>query len=161
MKEMQLTRGLVALVDDEDYEWLTQWSWHATNHLGKSYACRSGRAPAKRAIYMHRVILNAPASMHVDHINGNLLQNTRDNLRLATRAQNLANRGKTIVSQSGFKGVYRQLNRDKWLVQIKADGVVHHVGMFLDKEDGARAYDQAARIFHGPFAHLNFPEISS
>jgi hypothetical protein len=94
--------GLVALVDDADYDWLSQWNWTAisTHRKNGGYAVRMEN---QKMILMHRQILDAPEGAEVDHINGNGLDNRRSNLRFATRRQGQANRRLFTNSKSGFK----------------------------------------------------------
>lgn len=86
-----LTQGKFALVDEADYEWLNQWNWQLSN----GYAVRSRRIPKgkRQAIYMHRVVCNAPIGTEVDHLDSDGLNNRRSNLRIATTSQNQRNRG--------------------------------------------------------------------
>jgi hypothetical protein len=155
VKQIQLTKGLVALVDDEDYERLSSFKWKAHHR----YAARNVRRNGKfLTIMMHREILKAPSGMDVDHINGDRLDNRRSNLRLATRSQNTRNRKGNKNSISGYKGVGWHARCRKWQAAIKTDDKQLYLGLFDAPEDAARAYDAAARNLHGPFAKVNFPE---
>jgi len=107
---------------------------------------------------MHRLILNPPAGITIDHINGNGLDNRRENLRLAGRGQNQCNRGKQSNNTSGFKGVTWHKNLNKWEAGISISGKRYHVGFYKTPEAAARAYDDAAKKYHGEFARLNFPK---
>lgn len=91
--------------------------------------------------------------MHVDHINGDGLDNTRNNLRAVTPAENLRNQRLRKDNTSGFKGVSRHEGR--WRARVRVDGKYTHVGLFDSAEDAARAYDEAARNMHGIFARTN------
>src|SRR6185369_4370410 len=106
MKEIQLTQGKVALVDDEDYEGLSAFTWHAyCNQNGGWYARSSSlsRKNGGKHLWMHRLILNCPNGKQVDHKDGDGLNNQRYNLREATQAQNMYNMGLRADSKSGFK----------------------------------------------------------
>jgi hypothetical protein len=95
MKEIQLTRGQFALVDDADYEWLNQWKWFAQKHKDSYYAARTRsetETVTRGIILMHRVIMDTPDDMQVDHINHNGIDNQRLNLRNCTQQENLWNR---------------------------------------------------------------------
>ncbi len=153
MKEIQLTRGKVAFIDDDDYERVSAHKWHAATGVRMRWyaASRSGR------MRLHRFLLNAPNGMQVDHLNGNSLDCRRANLRLASHSQNLWNRSKASHNTSGFKGVIREARGGKkWCAQIVANKIHYHLGTFNTPEEAAWAYDDAALRLHGEFARLNF-----
>ncbi len=157
MKEIQLTKGKVAIVDDADYEWLNQWKWHAGSGRGTIYALRkSGKRPFMKTICMHRLIMNTPNGMEVDHINMNGLDNRRKNLRNCTRIQNARNVKILSTNHSGYKGVSWSKFANKWSAYINIDGKKSHLGYFCIVQDAARAYDKAAKEFFGEFARTNF-----
>jgi len=159
MKEIQLTRGYVAIIDDDDFKWLFGFKWHVQPK-------RNGRACAVRGIvgengkraleYMHRAILNAPKHFFVDHINGNALDNRKENLRLCTNAENLKNRGPQKNNKTGFKGVSKNSDGKTFIARIRCSGKQITIGYFASPEDAARAYDKEAIKLHGEFAWLNF-----
>ena len=108
---------------------------------------------------MHRQILHPPGHLFVDHINHNGLDNRKANLRPATCAQNNYNRIHLRKSQSSkYTGVSWQKQSKKWMVQIRYKGRRIFLGLFEDEIQAAKAYDKAAKIYHGEFASLNFPE---
>lgn len=151
MKTIQLTKGKEALVDDVDYQLLQYLPWHAEG-IKKLYACHGtfGR--------MHRFIMMADDDMEVDHIDGNSLNNQRNNLRLCTHKQNCQNKGKSKKGSSKYHGVYwNKVNRN-WIARIKPDWKGIHIGSFKIEEDAARAYDKEAVKYFGEFANLNFKE---
>jgi len=157
MKMIPLSQGEHAVVDNDVYEYLIQWSWCA-DFMGNSfYAARGeGRWPHRKLVLMHRVIADAPTGMDVDHINGNGLDNRRENLRVCTHAENQRNRRKNKDNTSGFKGVFWHKNRKRYQAQIKICGKKIHLGYFLDPAEAAHAYDEAAKKYFGEFARLNF-----
>ncbi len=157
MRTISLTRGYSAIVDDDDYETLAKHKWYATVCKHTVYAMRREGGGDRRCHYMHRDILSATGSIMVDHIDHNGLNNSRANLRLATRSQNLCNRRSKEGSASRYLGVGR--NRDKWVARIRKGGKQRTLGYFSDEADAARAYDTAARELHGEFARPNFPEL--
>ncbi len=149
-----LTRGLQAMVDPEDYEWLRQWRWRAWfSRDGTVYATTKIDG---RIVFMHRLIMNPPPGMVVDHIDGNGVNNCRRNLRNCTRAQNIHNVPK-YRGASRFKGVCRS-TRDRWLASILIDGHHAYTGLFDNEVEAAHARDRWAFVLHGFFAWLNFPE---
>lgn len=155
MREIELTRGHVTLVDDTDYdELMSVGSWMAGLCSGKWYARREFQVGA------HRFIL----SMHtyltgwrlVDHINSDGLDNRRENLRPASPQQNAQNqRGRR--ASSGYRGVTMHKASGLWRTTIGIQGKTTSLGYFKDPKDGAVAYDDAAREHFGEFARLNFP----
>lgn len=157
MKEMPLTRGLVALVDDADYEWLSEHKWTASK---KGYAIRvvkHPKIPGKRiTVWMHRLImgLDREDPREVDHWDENKANNQRRNLRIANQSQNQHNRGAYANNKSGYKGVSWYKNYGKWRASIKINGVVKFLGYFDDPKIAHEAYCAAARVHHGEFANL-------
>lgn len=160
MRQIPLTHGQVALVDEKDAACLPSVKWHAIYNARtkKWYATASLQHGMKvRTVYMHRYILNAPQGMHVDHINGDGLDNRRSNLRLATRSQNQHNRRTQYNNATGYKGVsYFKNDRSYWM-QFQVNGRRVRVGGFKTAMEAAKAYDRLAREHHGAFARLNFP----
>jgi hypothetical protein len=157
-REIPLTKGYVAIVDDDDHEWLSQWRWFALVGSNAVYAHRSVRIDGKRrTLRMHRAILGAPKGMGVDHIDHDGLNNTRANLRLCTQSQNLGNQRLRTDGTSAYKGVSWHTQRGKWQAHIKRDDKHKYLGLFTDEIDAALAYDAAARELFGEFAYLNFP----
>jgi len=160
-RRIALTRGKYAIVDVKDYGWLSKYNWFALKGWRTFYAYRWVR-PVKggkqRHVAMHRAIMGAVKGELVDHINHNGLDNRRANLRKATRAQNAQNRRKSRVnSKSKYKGLCWRKWTGKWSVQIQVDCENTYIGTFTDELEAAKAYDDAARKYHGEFASLNFP----
>jgi hypothetical protein len=155
-KEIQLSRDLVAIVDDDDYLRLSVFKWHALL-AGRAFyaACKENKT--HKLILMHRLVLYAPRGMEVDHVNGNSLDNRRENLRLASHAQNGMNQKIRHDSKSGFKGVSFNKPRGRWLAHIKFRGKKYNLGYFETPELAAKEYDRAARLAFGKFARTNFP----
>lgn len=157
--EVKLTRGLVTIIDAEDLEFVSQWKWFASRGNSTDYAQRNDRSEGiRRTVKLHRVILNAPDGMHVDHINHNGLDNRKANIRLCTPSENLRNRRKRNGCSSEYKGVIRRQDRVKpWVAVIKVDGK-KYTSSFLTELEAALWYDEMAKEHHGEFAQLNFPQ---
>lgn len=142
-----------ALVDDEDYEYLNQFSWFLSN----GYAFR--RISYRKNRGMHRFILQSPKKgLQVDHKNGNRLDNRRKNLRLASSAQNSMNRKKLLNKSSVYKGVFYCKEMGSWRVIITTNQKAYHLGYFTDEHHAALAFDMTASLMFGEFAKLNFPD---
>jgi hypothetical protein len=155
-KHIPLTRGHAALVDDADYDWLSQWKWLL---VGSGYAGRFHRSGGTSTlIYMHRAILGAHGDQRVDHINTNKLDNRRANLRFVTRSQNHQNRRPYPHTSSGRKGVSWHKRLGKWHVRITVNHQCLHLGYYTDLETAALLYDAAARHFFGVYARPNYPD---
>jgi hypothetical protein len=152
-KEISLTRGYTTIVDDDSYGELARHKWHIN---GAGYAVRFiGGRINKKALLMHRFIIDAPQGMLVDHINGNKLDNRRSNLRICTQAQNQMNVGKHRDNSSGYKGVSLSKRVGKWRADIKANGKRRTIGYFDTAERAAFAYNEAAKKYHGEFSKIN------
>lgn len=151
MKFIALTKGAIALVDDEDFESLMRNSWHLQS---TGYAARGGGN--RPYVLMHRQITKAPDDRDVDHANGDPLDNRRGNLRPCTAGQNQYNRRKS--KNRKYKGVFVRAGHKSFYAEIMTHGVRHHLGAFATDEMAARAYDAAAKAHHGSFARLNFPD---
>lgn len=161
MKYIPLTQGKVAIVDDEDYEELSKYRWHAQKHRWTYYAQRALRVDGRHTIViMHRQIMDASRGQGVDHENGDGLDNQKSNLRFATHSQNQGNRKRWPRNTSGRRGV-SALPNGRWRAVIKRDGTVFHLGCFDDIDVAARAYDAAAIRLFGEFANPNFPQNGS
>lgn len=163
MRKIPLTQHKVALVDDADYGWLSQWKWFAQKDHARDkwYAVRTvnrgrGRSPAR--VFMHRAILGLAGSYpKVDHRDLDGLNNQRHNLRTASDEQNARN--KPTVARSGFRGVYFLSDRSGlhvWQARVSHAGRDISLGCFDDPAEAARVYDAAARKYHGEFARTNF-----
>lgn len=154
MKKIKLTQGKVALVDDEDFEELNKHKWFIYS-IG--YAARYIRInkTKRKMISMHRIIMGRPAGMEVDHINHNILDNRKKNLRIVTHGQNMYNMKLSKSNTSGYKGVSWSKTAKKWSGLIQVNNKSIWLGNFKIKEDAAMAYNEAARKYHGEFAKLN------
>lgn len=153
MKKIFLNKGKHTLVDDKDFKWLSEYTWYFSDTgYAKSTLWEDGKA---LQIRMHRLITGAKRRQMCDHINGDKLDNRRENLRLCTNAENMRNRGKTARNTSGFKGVSWHKQRKKWRAQIKVFYKEKYLGLFENKKDAARAYNEAATTAFGKFAVLN------
>jgi hypothetical protein len=155
-RRIPLTRGKFAIVDPEDYEWLSKYKWNAQKSPKNCYAKRMPHKCGKRVLcLMHREILKVPKHLVVDHINHDGLDNRKANLRPATISQNALNRP-YIKHSSKFKGVTFDKENKNWRSEITYEKQKIHLGKYDDEIEAAKAYDEAAKKYHGEFASLNF-----
>lgn len=159
MKEIQLNKGYVAIVDDEDYEELSKYKWAVCYGRHTNYATRSKNVN-NESNRMHRIITNCQDGFCVDHINHNGLDNRKENLRICTYSQNSMNTHKTKENKYGYKGVCfigGKENRTKpYAAQLRYGKKRYYLGQFTTPEEAARAYDQKAKELFGEYACLNF-----
>jgi hypothetical protein len=157
MKQISLTQGKVAIVDDQDYAYLMQYNWCYMKSGNGGYAMRwVGPRDHQRAIFMHQIVAaRCGIKDCTDHMNQNKLDNRRNNLRGATSSQNGANRGKNRNNKSGYKGVSWIERLQKWRAYITVNRRQHHLKLWEYKVDAAKAYNQAALKYFGKYAALN------
>lgn len=157
MKTIALNKGLVTLVDDEDFDNLIQYHWGAWKSSGGKFYARTEikNRGHEITVLMHRLIMSAPPGFHIDHANGQTLDNRKQNLRVCTSYLNVANSKKSSTNTSGFKGVAR--NHKMWQAYIGSskDGTWEFIGNFRTREEAAVAYDRAALCRWGEFALTN------
>ena len=161
MQSLPVGKGVYALVDDEDFERVRHLSWRASARRQRfgvhQYVQRTVRVDDHRTTeYLHRLIVNAMPGDYVDHINGDTLDCRKVNLRICTHSQNLANTKRFRSSRNPYKGIWMR-DGCRWCAGIRSNGKKIYLGSFLTPEDAAIAYDEAARMFHGEFARVNFP----
>lgn len=156
-REIPLAGGFMVIVDEDDYNLVSQFTWTAKRRPHTTYA--------KRRIYredgsettqmMHRLIMQPTVGQQVDHIDGNGLNNTRANLRITDDTGNQRNKRRPRNNTSGYKGVSWHKRQQKWQVQCSEV----YVGSFDCPVEAAKAYDKAALQMHGEFCNLNFPPL--
>lgn len=157
---IELTKGQVTLIDDEDAD-LADFKWYAlAQWVGGFYAVRSIYTPERGRVRLHRVVLERVIGRSLkngeftDHVNGDKLDNRRGNLRIATRVENQQNRGKRVDNTSGVKGVSRHRASGKWQAEIQANGKQIYLGLFTTPKAAHEAYCKAAQELHGEFARF-------
>jgi hypothetical protein len=164
MKKIALSgqrgQGKYALVDDEDYEYLSRfrWFWGPTSTYATGYVTGDGRMSL-----MHKLVINVPAGYFADHINGDRLDNRRSNLRVVTGSQNNWNMGASSRNQWGLRGVSYHKKAGKWEAYLGIGGNAKagvrtrkiYLGLYTSPEAAGRAYNVAAIQFYGDYARLN------
>ena len=161
MKEIELSNGAKTTIDDEWYPILSKWKWQCHQSNGKQYAYRKIGRRGSETVFMHRYIKMANARSVVDHINGNGLDNRDENLRTVFPKYNYWNRGPQQNNKTGFKGVSWDTQRKKYMAAISANGRQKNLGRFDAPEEAARAYDAAAKVWHGQYARPNYPILQA
>jgi hypothetical protein len=161
MIEIAIRGGLVAYISPEDVERVQRYTWRRFQSHGNIYAVayipEDWALYRRRETFMHRLIMNAKPGQQIDHKDGNGLNNTRDNLRIASHTLNMQNSKSRSGSTSRYKGVSWNTQRGKWVAQIRYDGRTRFLGYYTYEDEAARVYDEAALIGHGESARLNFP----
>jgi hypothetical protein len=168
-RRIPLTQGKYAIVDPGDYDRLRKYKWHAQKSVYTFYAVHSltnGKNAPRKNLQMHNLVIDVPPGMYCDHINHNGLDNRKANLRPASRTQNVCHRrkfsGRTYdglkkPSRSKYKGVDWVAEVKRWRARIRVNGKRISLGLFENEIDAAKAYDRAAKKYHGDYAGLNFP----
>ena len=156
-QEISLTRGLVAIVDVEDFEYLSQWKWFALTNKGSYYAALKCNASSPAHTHCeHRLLLIIPKNKECDHKDGDGLNNRRSNLRISTHQQNLCNqRNQRKPNSSPYKGVSWRKDIGKWAAYFNKNGRRTHLGVFIDEWEAALAYNAVAIEYYGDFAYPN------
>jgi len=160
------------LIDEEDWEKVSQYNWHLRYNRGVFYAITniphpdggflgSTRAKRRSTLQIHRLIVDVPQGLVVDHKNHNGLDNRKSNLRVCTPAENARNRRLAKKTASGYKGVRRNGSDNCWQARIRIGKKLRNIGCFATAEEAALAYDAKALELFGEYAHLNFPDEPS
>ncbi len=142
--------GLSFEIDKSFKNIISSYSWSLDSN-GYVVTYKNGKQ-----IYLHRLIMSPKNNERVDHINHNLLDNTKKNLRICNQAQNQWNRIKKIPTKSKYKGLSWDRTRNKWKVYVEKYRKRYYIGIFKDELDAAKAYDNAAVKYFGEFAKTNF-----
>lgn len=151
MKKIKLTQNRFALVDNEDYEWLNQWKWYARKDRDDYYASRDIYNKSKKQIQMHRVIMNCPEDLVVDHIDGNKLNNQKSNLRVCTNSENLRNRVPKRLPTSKVVGV-QKTPYNTFRANIMINGKIKYFPTRKNIEEAIRDRKEAESNYYGEYA---------
>jgi hypothetical protein len=162
MKKLALTNGGYTIVDNEDYKWLSQYKWFADRRIKKGKKKEKPYVMTRinrKCILIHRMLLNPPPGMLIDHKDGNPLNNTRANLRICTYEQNCYNQQLRAMNTSGYKGVYLKKSHihclKRWYAYITFQKRHRGLGYYATPEEAAIAYNKKATELFGEFANLN------
>jgi hypothetical protein len=146
-----------ALIDHEDLERVVEYRWYYSykgKHVRATVSMGKGSNKFK-TVLLHRFIMNAPDDLQVDHINEDVLDNRKQNLRLCTHGENGQNRGKQKNGKNPYKGITQNPNSKRWMAHIGYNKKHYYLGTYATPEEAARAYNEAALKHHGAFAKLN------
>jgi HNH endonuclease len=164
MKQLFLSQGQVALVDDEDHERFKvfRWFYRPERRGAQGYAVRNSTTDGRRRQeYLHRAIMRPEPGYEVIFLDGNRLNCQRSNLRVGTGTDARRHHRRRRDCSAPYKGVSWCAEVSRWKAGIRVDGKLIHLGLHETAEGAARAYDRAAKHFHGEFAVLNFNEERS
>jgi len=156
MVEIMLVSGEITLVDDE-FGYLSSYVWYRLPGKYTNYA--RAKINGKWEI-LHRLIMDTPVGLFVDHIDGNGLNNQKLNLRNVTTRENNIWKNRNKSAKNPYRGVYFHPKTGKWRARICGNGRINPIslGLFHDPETAAKVYDKAAKEYFGEFARLNFPQ---
>ncbi|RPJ50986.1 MAG: hypothetical protein EHJ95_06095 [Methanobacteriota archaeon] len=156
-KEILLTQGRVTIVDDEDFLFLNKFKWHISGHKKYSrYAVRNYKIGEKWFEQkMHRIILDAPIGFQIDHVDGDGLNNQKENLRVVTSRQNQQNWVNFKKKSSSHPGVSWDNKDKRWKAQIRISGVLNRLGAFVKEEDAFLAYQFACNLIGEPLEYAS------
>ena len=152
-KYIQLKHG-TAIIDEQDFDRINQYKWRSVI-LGKSKTPYAVSSHFGRTVYMHRLVMNAHKETVIDHIDGNGLNNSRDNLRFVTYSQNNMNQPIRCDNTSGHKGINWCKDREKYQVYINIDRKRKSLGRYKTLEEAIYVRDQAAKVHYGEYAREN------
>lgn len=159
MNYIELNQGQIAIVDNSDFEQLSQFTWYikARSDGRGFYAETAQRLPSSGVHHMkmHRVLLGVPVGQRIDHIDGNGLNNQRANLRFCTASENGGNAQRNCNNKSGYKGVSWRQDCHRWRASITVKRRRFRIGHFLTPLEAALAYDTVAVKLYGEFARTN------
>lgn len=147
-----LTRGHEAIIDAADAESAGRFNWYAlVTKYGHTYALRARRKEDDEPQLLHRMLTKAPAGMDVDHINGNGLDNRRENLRVCTHAQNMANQRIERPNRLGYRGIYQQ-TPTSFRAEISVKDKKVNLGNYRTAAEAAAVYQRAVVEIRGEYA---------
>lgn len=154
MKYIPLTQNKSAIVDDADFERLSEYKWQYSSQ-GYAVHSTSRKLGKQTKLRMHRLVMNARKGDFIDHKNRDRLDNRKENLRIATISQNISNSKLHSSNKSGYKGVCWHSRDKTWVAYICKNGKRFHLGNFSDPHTASKVRDKAAKKYHGEFAALN------
>lgn len=154
-KTFLTSNGHRVIVDTEDYDKVIKYSWHALFSQNRFSCIRRQCHKTKKTVLLHYSILQKKEGFQIDHINKNIFDNRKSNLRYATASQNLANRSRLKKSTSKYKGIIFCKPANKWYARITVNKKSMHLGSFSVESEAALAYNKAALKYFGEFAVLN------
>lgn len=156
IKYLRLTNGQQALIDEEDFERVKDFTW-GRGYGGRksSYVGTNLKGLPHRCVLLHRFIMGTPKGLVTDHINGDVLDNRRSNLRICTAAQNSYNSHKTVPTTSSYKGVCWYKRDNCWRAYVGSNRRQIHLGYFESEKAAAQAYNVKAVEVFGEYACLN------
>lgn len=160
MKLIPLTRGMCAIVDDEDFDWLSKFKWLADPQYPSRRCFYAKRDSRSKKISMAREIAKTPKGLYCDHINGNTLDNRRANLRNCTSTENARNASVRVGKAVPYKGVTLRKDSGLYRARIRVDGKLINLGSFQTAIEASVAYESAAATYFGDFSKTKSMKIA-
>ncbi len=148
-----------AIIDDSDALTVLRHKWHYVNGYATTAIYRP-ETQSQQTLSMHRMIMGSPTGLEVDHINGDRLDNRRENLRVCSHANNASSKRRGLNNTSRYKGVAWVKSRAKWMAYIQPKGRLINLGYYKNRHDAALAYNRAAQKWFGEYAMLNTVETN-
>lgn len=155
MKLIELTQGKFAVVDDEDYEYISMFKWHLSYSGYVASSVYNPETKRSKHLLMHRFLTPCPKGKQVDHIDGDRLNNCRDNLRICTLAENRSNSGRYTTNTSGHRGIQWRSDKKKWRARIFHDKKEYFLGYFADKDKAVEVWRRVAKLLYGEFVNFD------
>ena len=155
-KEIELTNGMKAIVDDEDYNYLLDYNWRAAKNGRTFYAVFGRRINGKYSLtWMHRMIMDAKNRKdEVNHVNHNGLDNRKVNLRITTHDKVVIQSQVAIKKGTNHKGISYHKPTNKWRARININGKTTYLGYYINETEAAKAYENKAIELFGEYAHV-------
>lgn len=159
MKKIPLTKGKYAIVDDEDYPYISRFKWQLSGDGYFAVRAFHNNGSKSASVYMHQLLIEARVGVVTTHINNDGLDNRKENLAYCSRSHWSQSKEwpkeKKALCSSKYKGVTFRKRQNKWSATISLHGKYIHIGSFLTEKEAAKAYNAKALELYGENAYQN------